>query len=203
MRSFARIVATILLAASVAGATGVRVPAGMRCACCADPGTWSEVARRITPEEFAELGRLSFGSMATTFVTPAGLDGIRGITSPSDQYRVVHRGRTRDWRLELSGPNGSRGDLQFTIPDRGTFFMTDLRGDGTAAPGGPVLYKELRVRGPLGGTGSFRSGTFNFVLQGRGNSCYHADDFTTWILQVRGNGIAYAIFGSLNPPRPR
>lgn len=192
-----------LLAAMPTVAVEVQTNAPARCACCADSGTWSERTRRLTAEEFAELGRLNFGSIATTFVTPAGLEEVRGIHRPADQYKLIHRGRTRDWRLEFQGPNGSSGILAFTIPDRGTFFATDPRDGKSTGAGGPVLYKELRVSGPVTGAGGFTGGSFTLILQGRGNACYHADDFTAWVIQVRGSGLDYALYGGLGAPRPR
>jgi len=173
------------------------------CACCADSGMWDQTTRRVTAEEFAEIGRINFAATAATMVGPAGLEDVKGIASPAEAYEVRHHRPTRDWRLELQDRAGHKGELRFTIPDRATFFMADVQDGVTAAAGGPVLYKEWRLTGRALGAGAFKGGTFRLILQGRGNVCPDAGDFKTWILQVDGPGVGYTLFGRLAPPRPR
>jgi hypothetical protein len=40
------------------------------------------------------------------------------------------------------------------------------------------------------------------VLQGRGNSCDTAEDFTHWRLKITGNKADYAFYGELSTPVP-
>jgi len=173
------------------------------CACCADPGVWHQTARRVTPEELSEIGRMNLGPVAKVYVTPAGLEEVQGIRSATAAYALRHLRPNRQWRLELQNETGQRGTLTFIIPDRGTFFAVGPQ-DGIEDPaGGPVLYKELRLSGPVSATGPFKGGTFSLVFQGRGNSCPDAAQFTSWILRVEGPGAAYALFGRADPPTPR
>jgi hypothetical protein len=184
-----------LLAATRLPTVEGQAPAPARCACCTEPGTWSEVTRAITLEEYAEVGRLNFAAIATS---PGGPGA-----GPPSQYRLVHHGRTRDWTLDLHGESGRGGTLKFTIPDRGTFFSTDVQDGKTTAGGGPLLYKELRVTGPNQGGGTFPRGTFRLVLQGRGGACPEAADFSSWILEVNAAGARVILFGKFERPRPR
>jgi hypothetical protein len=75
----------------------------------------------------------------------------------------------------------------------------------TSAGGGPLLYKEWRFEGRVSGTGFFGAGIvaptrYLLVLQGRGNGCQDAADFTHWRLQVSGRRAHYAFYGELARP---
>lgn len=65
-----------------------------------------------------------------------------------------------------------------------------------------VLYKEWKLTGEVTGFGAF-SGTdspkqaLTLILQGRGNSCTRAEDFTHWTLVTEGPKGTYSLFGEL------
>jgi hypothetical protein len=53
------------------------------------------------------------------------------------------------------------------------------------------------------GNGFFQSSiikptTYFLVLQGRGNNCDNAEDFTHWRLEITGRKADYAFFGELS-----
>ncbi|PWT83255.1 MAG: hypothetical protein C5B44_00905, partial [Acidobacteria bacterium] len=71
--------------------------------------------------------------------------------------------------------------------------------------GGPLLYKEWRFEGLVNGTGFFQPGIiaptkYFLVLQGRGNGCDNAEDFTHWRLEITGKKAGYALYGELGKP---
>ena len=70
---------------------------------------------------------------------------------------------------------------------------------------GPALYKEWRLTAPAAGTGIFAPGVgrgqlVTLILQGHGNSCASAADFTHWTLVVSGPAAEYHLFGHLVQP---
>ena len=82
-------------------------------------------------------------------------------------------------------------------------FEADLH-ESANGGNGPVLYKEWRFKYRVqSGTGIFQNGIapateYFLVLQGRGNNCTQAEDFTHWRLEITGKKASYAFFGKLN-----
>ena len=193
-----RIRLTVLLAL---GAVLLLPASAYACACCAESGHWSSATTRLGAHERAELDRVRFSPAATTYVTAAGLEGVKGVTSPAPRYNLVLAKSGRRWKLRLSSAAGRRGTLSFALPASAHAFAADLRNGGTASGGGPLLYKELRLAGAVAGTGDFlpriRTARYRLILQGRGNACLSARDFTHWTLQVSGGGARFSLFGSL------
>ena len=67
---------------------------------------------------------------------------------------------------------------------------------------GPALYKEWKLSGPAAATGVFEPGggprqVLTLILQGRGNSCTDASDFSHWTLVMQGPKANYTLFGDL------
>ena len=50
------------------------------------------------------------------------------------------------------------------------------------------------------GTGTAAPPRYSLVLQGRGNGCQSAEDFTHWRLKVTGRKADYAFYGELADP---
>jgi hypothetical protein len=81
-------------------------------------------------------------------------------------------------------------------------FKVDIH-DKDEESGAPILYKEWRFKGNVqSGTGFFKAGivsptTYFLVLQGRGNVCDNAEDFTYWRLEIEGKKANYAFMGKL------
>ncbi len=173
------------------------------CACCAEAGHWSQVARKATPDELAELGRVRLGATAALVVPPAGLEHVRGVAPAAPRYALRHQDQNRQWTLELSADGARGGSFTFVMPDTGEFYAVDPRDGGRDAAGSPRLYKEWRFTGAVAPRGVFRGTRFHLVLQGRGNLCPDAAQFTGWILRVIGPNASYALFGDLREPAPR
>ncbi len=67
-----------------------------------------------------------------------------------------------------------------------------------------MLYKEWKLTGEVTGTGAFSATngvkqSLTLILQGRGNSCTSAVDFTHWTLVMEGPKGRYSLFGELVP----
>jgi hypothetical protein len=165
-------------------------PAAYPCACCAEPGAWFQYVDRV---DARELARVQFRPLARLFVTAGGLEAIRGIAKPKARYPLSVTKSGRAWTFRF----GNAGSLTFALPARGEQYGVDL-GDGRqSGGGGPLLYKELRLKGAARGGGAFSGGTFRLVLMGRGNNCLNVDDFHRWRLEISGQGVRYALYGEL------
>src|SRR5262245_46939364 len=148
------------------------------CACCGEKGAWSEHAARLQSFERSELARVRFAPKAWDVPTGEGRNGT---------YTVTGSLAGPTWRIRLSGLPG----LAFAAPARATTFVTDLRDGKVAGAGGPSLYKELRLSGATSGPGT----RYRLILQGRGNSCLAAEDFTHWRLEVTGGARNLTVYG--------
>jgi hypothetical protein len=106
--------------------------------------------------------------------------------------------------LTFKGESGAAGSLVLFLPRVAASFGVDMHQypDGSA---GPILYKEWRFEGSVGGSGIFKKGLargtkFHLILQGQGNNCLSAEDFKNWRLQIKGPRASYAFYGSLKDP---
>ncbi len=178
----------------------------LSCACCAEPGTWFQIVGRADPEVLALTGELGdkLGPTALLQLGAADLEEVKGISSASERYVLQRLGRGRQWKLRFTAQDGKDGTLNFTIPDAVVDYGVDLRENHQMGAGGPQLYKEWRFEGPVTGTGIFESGSslgarFRLIFQGRGNMCRNAGDFKHWILQIKGPGADYTLYGSIGP----
>lgn len=177
------------------------------CACCAEPGTWFHGSVRTDAEALAIVRDLgSRLSTASLYVDAAGLEDVRGITGASETYTLKRNGpQARNWNVEFVDEKGNRGTLTLVIPNSHVSYGADP-GDGQmGGGGGPLLYKEWRFQGSSSGTGIFKRGAgagtrFRLILQGRGNMCPAAEDFKTWILQVKGPRADFSFYGQFKHP---
>lgn len=179
----------------------------LACACCADPGYRSERRAPLSGFERKEVARVRLAGAARTFVSPRGLEGVRGIESVSTRYAVSEAVAGLRRTLRFRDGRGHEGRLTFHTGAAAVQFAVDLR-DGKQLPGGgPLLLKELRLEGRVTGTGIFRAGLvgaprFRLILQGRGGACFGAADFRNWTLEVRGPRASFSLFGALRAPAP-
>lgn len=176
--------------------------AALACACCAEPGDWFERSEQVGASELGELGNLKFSPAAKTFMTAAGEDGVKGITSVAENYTLSVAQTGRRWTFTFRDGRRANGTLSLAIPLTAESFGTDLH-DPATTDAGPMLYKEWRFAGRVDGTGIFKKGItpntkFRLILQGRGNNCRSSDDFKNWILQVNGPRASYAFYGTLS-----
>ena len=205
----------VLLALGGAGVALVSAPARrvLACACCAEEGQRVEGQHELQAHELVELARVQLGATAR-LRTGAGdvADYSKGIRDAAQSY-VVTLARKSDkrgdqWTMAFREPKGKTGTLAFLLPKVVEEFFVDVRDGKTGGGGGPLLYKELRLRMPIGGTGVFEPGMAagtmaRLVLQGRGNLCTEAEQLTHWSLAVSGPKAAYMLFGSLAAPTAR
>jgi len=172
------------------------------CACCASAGEWFLTQEAVGEEKLREFARLGMAGNANLSMTEAGAESVRGIADALETYALTLSQSRRRWTLRLRGEGGKAGTLSFDVPRMATVYGVDLRDGQQAGGGGPLLYKEWRIEGPLAGTGVFRQGAgagtrFRLVLQGRGNNCTNVDDYKTWTLQVSGPRARYSFYGTV------
>jgi hypothetical protein len=180
----------------------------LACACCADIGEWFLDTATAGSSEIGELNRLRFSRTATTFQSEAGLDGIKGISHPSESYTLTQTRTGRQWRLKFQDQQGHSGTLYINIPTSITSYGADLHDGSQGSASGPLLYKEWRAQGGLRGTGIFSVGMtpdarFRLVFQGRGNSCENVEDYKNWLIEVSGRRAQYTLYGTFGPAAPQ
>jgi hypothetical protein len=178
----------------------------LACACCTNPGQRYVDVETLDPGRLEEIESLRFGTEARLYVGEAGVEAIKGIQDPAERYDLAvnwdktHPVKT-DISFTLSNPGGRSGTLSLRLPQTISIFEVDPR-DSPDQGTGPVLYKEWKLIGEVTGTGAF-SGTnspkqvLTLILQGRGNSCTSAADFTHWTLVTEGPKGSYSLFGEL------
>jgi hypothetical protein len=174
----------------------------LACACCADAGTYSIGVRKPSNSEFNELKKLNFGA-TNLFTTPGYPDDVKGISSLGDNYSSTGSFQNNLWKFNITGEAGESGTLNLLKPTSMVDFKADLH-DSANGGNEPVLYKEWRFKSRVqSGTGIFQKGIapateYFLILQGRGNNCTQAEDFTHWRLEITGKKASYAFFGKLN-----
>lgn len=136
------------------------LPAGRAyaCACCSTPGEWRQVTNSVDDNYLGELDRLTFGPEANTYLTEAGEDVVKGISPVADKYRLSLSKSGRRWTLTFKDKKGNTGTLSFIIPPKMVTFVADLQNGAKSPGGGPLLYHEWRLAGPVAGTGIFKKG---------------------------------------------
>jgi hypothetical protein len=203
--TLARLARPALLAAVSGVALFAYAPASRACACCADAGERIETTAPLQSFERAELERMRLGKQAKLFLTAAGFSGVSGISNPSDVYDVALTRQGNRWTFTFKDGSGKTGSLAFALPAVIESFFVDPHDGVQSRGGGPLLFKEWRLSAPLAATGVFAAGmagapTVRFVVQGRGNVCTSAEQFTSWMLVVSGPKASYALHGSLAVP---
>jgi len=205
----------LLLALGGASAALVSAPARrvLACACCADDGARVEADHALEGWTLGELRRVRFGATARLRTGDGEMaDYAKGIREPADSYQValtrVTDKRGEVWTLGFRDATGKSGTLVWVLPKVVEELSVDPRDGQSGRVGGPLLYKELRLRMPADATGVFEPGkgagmTARLVLQGRGNMCMAAEQLTHWSLGVSGPRAGYLFFGTLAAPAPR
>lgn len=168
------------------------------CACCAERGTYMNRTTKLSKYERDEIGRLAIDS-AEFFQEGGEMEKIPGLKSLREKYSAgfTYRG---SWKFDFTDTSKSIGTLDLMASPTVVDFRTDLY---DSEPASVVLYKELRFKSKVkSGTGDFAGGItpateYSLVLQGRGNQCMNAEDFSHWRLDVKGPKAAYSFFGKL------
>src|SRR5882724_1830084 len=178
------------------------------CACCAHPGEYQ--MEFVKPDEFklGEMKRIRFGTKADLWTGEADAEvAAKGLAHPADTYSLSGSLVGNVWKLTFRNGDES-GMLNLQLPAKMLRYAADIH-DGRTKPGypEPVLYNEWRFEGEVNGTGVFKAGItartkYFLVLQGRGNSCDAAENFTHWQLKITGNKADYSFYGELGAPLP-
>lgn len=176
------------------------------CACCADDGDYGISFSRPSAYQLELLRQIRFSEKATLFTNAAGFEAVRGLVDPKESYELNGSFGGSLWNLVFRDGK-LPGTLRLRLPARMLSFRADIHDQRTSGGGGPLLYKEWRFEGQVNGAGFFQRGfaapaKYFLVLQGRGNNCDNAEDFTHWRLDIDGRKAEYAFFGELAKPVP-
>ncbi len=179
------------------------------CACCAYPGEYQIDYKKPDAYKLSLMKRMRFGTTADRFVSDAEPDERpKGLAHPAESYSLSGSLVGNVWKLTFRNGDES-GTLNLPLPAKMFRYAADIH-DGQTIGGDsrkPLLYKEWRFEGEVNGTGFFKAGIvartkYFLVLQGRGNSCDTAKDFTHWRLKITGNKADYGFYGELSAPVP-
>ena len=174
------------------------------CACCSEKGYYSISYSKPSNYDLDLLKAMKFGSAANLYMDAGAEDNIKGISPITESYGFVGSFLNPSWKFNLKTADKS-GVLTFPIPLKMINYKVDLHlEDNEESHGDPVLYKEWRFEGvTTRGTGIFQTGIapltkYFLVLQGRGNVCDNAEDFSHWRLEITGKKSSYALFGKMD-----
>lgn len=189
-----------------ASALLLSLPAGaLACACCSNEGDYHVSTDRPGEYEMSVVRQIRFGRTAQLYATEAGPEETaKGLAHVAEKYALGGSLAGSAWRLTFRDGNKT-GTLSLPLPLKWTSYTADIHDGRTSPGGGPLLYKEWRFEGQVGGTGFFKAGIvgptkYLLVLQGRGNACQNAEDFKHWRLRVTGRRAEYAFYGELADP---
>jgi hypothetical protein len=176
-------------------------PPAFACACCTNEGQRNVATVALDSGKRQDIESLRFGGKATLFTGEGDVDGIQGITTPSGSYDLT--AKWLDDRLVLSFRDslGRSGTLALARPNTISVFEVDPRNRPDKARE-PILYKEWKLSAPAAGSGVFRQGIaprqiLTLIMQGSGNSCTSAIEFSHWTLVMQGPKANYTLFGDL------
>src|SRR4029077_229438 len=146
-----------------------------------------------------ELERLKFDTTAVLFLGEAEPDTVKGITTAAEKYELQVSWKESGFVFSFRDQLGHAGTLSLARPRTYSTFSVDPRTDTPPPSRGPSLYKEWRLTAKAAGTGIFTPGlgsaqTLTLVLQGGGNNCTSANDFTHWMLVMWGPKTKYHFF---------
>ena len=170
------------------------------CACCADEGYYRIGVQKPGTFELGELQRLKFGA-ARIYSTAGFPDDIKGLDPISENYVISASVNSNGWKLDFRDGNGKTGALTLGMPKSFVHYAVDTRNGKRIGAGSVELYKEWRFKSKVrSGSGIFQKGStrkseYFLVLQGRGNVCTSAEQFSSWRLEVTGKRASYAFFG--------
>jgi len=179
----------------------------LACACCAYPGEYQMGFEKPDAYQVSLMKRMRLGTTAYLFLTEAEESG-KALAHLAESYSLSGSLVGNVWKLTFHNGDES-GTLNLPLPAKMLRYAADIH-DGRIIGGDsrkPLLYKEWRFEGEVNGTGFLKAGIvartkYFLVLQGRGNSCDTAEDFTHWRLKITGNKADYAFYGELGAPVP-
>jgi hypothetical protein len=170
-------------------------------ACATDSGEYRLTTNQPVGEYVrTQLDGMQFAATAQLYLTDAGEEMVKGLSSVSQENAVTATVESRQWRLTVRTADGKTGVLTLPRPRTMTAFAVDIHDEEEGKS--PRLYKEWRFEGVPTGDGIFQAGftapaRYTLVFQGRGNRCDNGEDFTHWRLEISGKKASYAFFGGL------
>ncbi|HEX2888599.1 hypothetical protein, partial [Vineibacter terrae] len=152
-----------------------------------------------------EIDRLRFAPTAELVTGNAEPGDLKGLRATTSTYGLDVQRTADGVTFEFRDQDRRAGALSLAWPEMIAIFEVDPRQEKSPGGLGPRLYKEWSVTGRIAGTGIFEPGNgdgtrITLILQGGGNSCTSAEDFTEWTLTVAGPDAAYTFIGALLPP---
>lgn len=173
----------------------------LACACCTNEGQRNVGTVALDSGKQQQIESLRFGGKAKLFTGEADVESVSGITAPSGSYEISATWRDNRLVFSLRDGKGRAGTLAVARPASIALFEVDPR-NGPDSGQGPALYKEWKLSAPSAASGVFAPGggprqILTLVLQGHGNSCTDASDFTHWTLVMQGPKANYTLFGDL------
>ena len=176
-------------------------PPALACACCTHEGQRNVATVALDSGKQQEIESLRFAAKATLFTGEGDVEAIQGITTPSGSYELMAKWQDGGLVLSFRDTLGRTGTLSVARPKTVSVFEVDPR-DRPDRGQGPALYKEWKLTAPAAGSGVFQPGIaprqlLTLILQGGGNSCTSAIDFSHWTLVMQGPNANYTLFGDL------
>lgn len=187
--------------ALLALATIIYAEPARACACCADAGYRFEMTGAVEPYEQDVLEALRFDERAALATRELDVEGLPLPSYDDSQdffgYKMKTVFEADRWTFTLSDSGTPQGTIVFQVPATLEQFVVDPRDTGRhARAGGPVLYKEWRLKGSVVVDGKTRAPA-SLILHGRGNACSSEADFGHWTLDVEGGGVRFMLIGDL------
>lgn len=182
------------------------------CACCSEDGLYSIWTGKPDGYYLEVLEQVKFAEDAELYIDAAGFEDVKGLSGIGENSEDMDFSRfgltdsfmAKNWKMNFKAKNGKTGTLVLPLPTQMVSFKADIHDGKTSGGGGPLLYKEWRFKGTVqSGNGIFSSGiikptTYFLVLQGRGNGCDNAEDYTHWRLEINGKKADYKFTGKLS-----
>ena len=173
----------------------------LACACCTNDGQRRVGVEKFDSGKFTEIEQLKFAATAQLFTGERDPSDIKGIATPSASYALQAAWAKDILVFTLRDKNGGAGTLSLQRPATVSILEVDPR-DSPDRGHGPGLYKEWKLTSRAAGTGIFSAASgpnqlITLIVQGRGNSCTSANDFSHWTLAMQGPKASYTFFGEL------
>lgn len=194
-----------LLALCAALFAGAASQDAIACACCTSTGERFDLVTKVDKYHVEELQRVRFDGKAVLFLGEAEPEMVKGISTPAARYELKTDWQNNRMVFLFRDQAQHAGTLSVAMPRTISIFSVDPRPQ-SEGPRGPALYKEWRLTSPAAGTGIFTPGiragqNLTLVLQGSGNNCTSANDFSHWMLVMDGPKAKYHFFGGLTSGR--
>lgn len=172
------------------------VSQALACACCAERGQYRISFAAPDTAALDLLKAIKFGTDAELYYGGGEIEEVLGLGSKSDKYKFAGAFAAKQWKFNFTDDKGKAGSLVLPMPSKMLMYSADIHD----TEGEVSLYKEMRFEGKASGTGFLKAGLtapakYFLVLQGRGNNCTNAEDFSHWRVEVTGAKADYAFFG--------